>query len=121
MDSANQRKILNNKAKRVNVEEIKVGDLVKVCEDCRGNILIVDKTNLIKKILVNGEESSSAILKKGNSFCVFSTEEYTSCFGLVASIEQKTKNAPITLKFKEKVEGKSEYSFKAKDKIRKVD
>ena len=120
MDSMNQRKIINGKTKKVNIEDIKVGDLVRVCEDCRGNVLIVDNSDVIKKILVNGEESGSALLKKGNSFCVFNIEEYISCFGLVASIEQKPKSVSVTLKFKEKVEGKQEYTFKAKDKIRKI-
>lgn len=121
MDSATERKILSNKTRRVNIEDIKIGDIVNLCEDSRGNLLVVDtKSNVIKKILSNGDESSSAILKKGNTFSVLSVDEFLLCFGQVASIEKKTKNSPVTLKFKEKIKGNQEHTFKTREKIRKV-
>ena len=121
MDSATERKIINNKIKEVSINQVKIGDLINLCDDCKGNILVVDlKSNVIKKILSNGNDTSSAILKKGNTFSALSIEEFLSCFGQVASIEQKAKNAPLVLKFKDKVLGKQEYSFKSRDKIRKV-
>lgn len=121
MDSTSIRKIISNKTKEVNVDQIKIGDLVNVCEDYKGNVLIVDlKSNIIKKILSNGNDTTSAILKKGNTFTVMSIEEFLECFGQVASIEQKTKNASLVIKFKEKVKGSQEHTFRVRDKIRKV-
>lgn len=121
MDSTLIRKIISNKTKEVNVDQIKIGDLVNICEDFKGNVLIVDlKSNIIKKILSNGNDTTSAILKKGNTFTVMNVEEFLECFGQVASIEQKTKNAPLVIKFKEKVKGSQEHTFRARDKIRKV-